>query len=120
MGEGAGRDRQQAPDLARRMRPGWRDGLDERLRLLPARAAGRNLGRPHGRRRGGRRLLAVELGAYPSPETESIYRDLLQWSPADGPATALPALPKISPGSGAVARCVAELPPPPRARDGNV
>jgi YVTN family beta-propeller protein len=34
-----------------------------------------------------RRLLADELGAYPSPETESIYRDLLAVQPAswDGP-----------------------------------
>ena len=28
-----------------------------------------------------RRLLADELGAYPSPETESIYRGLLEGSP---------------------------------------
>ena len=30
-----------------------------------------------------RQLLAEELGAYPSPETESIYRDLLEPSPLD-------------------------------------
>lgn len=35
-----------------------------------------------------RRLLADELGAYPSPETESIYRDLLAPSPSAGPAKA--------------------------------
>ena len=28
-----------------------------------------------------RRLLAEELGAYPSPETESIYRELVEGSP---------------------------------------
>jgi DNA-binding SARP family transcriptional activator/ABC-type branched-subunit amino acid transport system substrate-binding protein/DNA-binding beta-propeller fold protein YncE len=43
-----------------------------------------------------RRLLADELGAYPSPETESIYRDLLQASspgvPAARPETGLPAI----------------------------
>jgi basic membrane lipoprotein Med (substrate-binding protein (PBP1-ABC) superfamily)/DNA-binding SARP family transcriptional activator len=33
-----------------------------------------------------RRLLADELGAYPSPETEAIYRDLLE-APAGRPAT---------------------------------
>ncbi|WP_424564804.1 BTAD domain-containing putative transcriptional regulator [Trebonia sp.] len=35
-----------------------------------------------------RRLLADELGAYPSPETESVYRRLLQAPPA--PARARP------------------------------
>ena len=33
-----------------------------------------------------RRLLAEELGAYPSPETESIYRDLLRSPASDGHA----------------------------------
>jgi ABC-type glycerol-3-phosphate transport system substrate-binding protein/DNA-binding SARP family transcriptional activator len=33
-----------------------------------------------------RRLLADELGAYPSPETESIYRDLLRASTSEGRA----------------------------------
>jgi DNA-binding SARP family transcriptional activator/ABC-type glycerol-3-phosphate transport system substrate-binding protein len=33
-----------------------------------------------------RRLLANELGAYPSPETESIYRDLLRAPTSDGHA----------------------------------
>jgi YVTN family beta-propeller protein len=33
-----------------------------------------------------RRLLADELGAYPSPETESIYRELLSTAPADARA----------------------------------
>ncbi len=48
-----------------------------------------------------RRLLDEELGAYPSPETESIYRELLKIAPADlraspsgmplvSPATAIP------------------------------
>ena len=32
-----------------------------------------------------RLLLAEELGAYPSPETESIYRGLLPAAPADRP-----------------------------------
>jgi YVTN family beta-propeller protein len=35
-----------------------------------------------------RRILAEELGAYPSPETESIYRELLAASPPDARATA--------------------------------
>jgi YVTN family beta-propeller protein len=33
-----------------------------------------------------RRLLSEELGAYPSPETESIYRDMLKLSPASDDA----------------------------------
>jgi YVTN family beta-propeller protein len=36
-----------------------------------------------------RQLLATELGAYPSPETESIYRELLE-APAAGPKAAAP------------------------------
>ena len=36
-----------------------------------------------------RRLLATELGAYPSPETESIYRELLE-APAPEPRAAAP------------------------------
>jgi YVTN family beta-propeller protein len=46
-----------------------------------------------------RRLLADELGAYPSPETESIYRDLLNASPASRLATAPPAV-AVQPASG--------------------
>ena len=45
-----------------------------------------------------RRLLADELGAYPSPETKSIYRELLTPSPAAGLAT----LPQRPPTSTAV------------------
>jgi DNA-binding SARP family transcriptional activator/ABC-type branched-subunit amino acid transport system substrate-binding protein len=45
-----------------------------------------------------RRLLADELGAYPSPETESIYRELLE----------LPAAPRAS-----AVRVAAPPPPPP-------
>jgi basic membrane lipoprotein Med (substrate-binding protein (PBP1-ABC) superfamily)/DNA-binding SARP family transcriptional activator len=37
-----------------------------------------------------RRLLAEELGAYPSPETESIYRELLSAAPNEERAAALP------------------------------
>jgi basic membrane lipoprotein Med (substrate-binding protein (PBP1-ABC) superfamily)/DNA-binding SARP family transcriptional activator len=37
-----------------------------------------------------RRLLAEELGAYPSPETESIYRELLSTTPNEARAAALP------------------------------
>jgi DNA-binding SARP family transcriptional activator len=33
-----------------------------------------------------RRLLAEELGAFPSPETESIYRELLGTSPPEARA----------------------------------
>jgi YVTN family beta-propeller protein len=54
-----------------------------------------------------RRLLADELGAYPSPETESIYRELLTPSPSAGLAT----LPQRVPTSTEVA-----VPPP--SRDG--
>jgi DNA-binding SARP family transcriptional activator/streptogramin lyase len=36
-----------------------------------------------------RRLLAEELGAYPSPETESIYRSLLERCARDGSETAM-------------------------------
>jgi SARP family transcriptional regulator, regulator of embCAB operon len=43
-----------------------------------------------------RRLLAEELGAYPSPETETLYRQLLR-QPADGEVVTLPApLPRAS------------------------
>jgi YVTN family beta-propeller protein len=38
-----------------------------------------------------RRLLAEELGAYPSPETEAIYRDLLRSPPTEAPPTAVDA-----------------------------
>ena len=41
-----------------------------------------------------RRLLAEELGAYPSPETESIYRDLLEAPPDARDAPASPAEPQ--------------------------
>lgn len=37
-----------------------------------------------------RHLLAEELGAYPSPETESIYRGLLDTPPSPGDATDAP------------------------------
>jgi basic membrane lipoprotein Med (substrate-binding protein (PBP1-ABC) superfamily)/DNA-binding SARP family transcriptional activator len=37
-----------------------------------------------------RRLLAEELGAYPSPETESIYRELLSTAPNEARAAVLP------------------------------
>lgn len=37
-----------------------------------------------------RRLLAEELGAYPSPETESIYRELLSTAPNEARAATLP------------------------------
>ena len=52
-----------------------------------------------------RRLLAEELGAYPSPETETIYRRLLDEPSADGEAAAGPsrhsseAEPHAQPGS---------------------
>jgi YVTN family beta-propeller protein len=65
-----------------------------------------------------RRLLAEELGAYPSPETESIYRDLLLSSPAEGRVTTLRALAMASPVSAVVATPAAELPLPPSARAG--
>jgi len=104
---------------------------DEAITLEPFRESGyRRLMQAHaaaGNRAEGlrayeqcRRLLAEELGAYPSPETESIYRDLLQSSPAERRATAVPALPNATPLSAVVAAPVAELPPPPTARDGTV
>jgi YVTN family beta-propeller protein len=37
-----------------------------------------------------RKLLAEELGAYPSPETESIYRELLGTAPIELPSPAIP------------------------------
>ena len=45
-----------------------------------------------------RRLLAEELGAYPSPETESIYRELLQAPSLErraAPRGVAPALPML-------------------------
>jgi YVTN family beta-propeller protein len=91
---------------------------DEAITLEPFRESGyRRLMQAHaaaGNRAEGlrayercRHLLAEELGAYPSPETESVYRDLLQPSPTERRAIA-------------VAASVAELPPPPSARDGTV
>jgi len=50
-----------------------------------------------------RRLLAEELGTYPSPETESIYRGLLE-SPAAGGAGALDALPPDAPALAGLER----------------
>jgi basic membrane protein A and related proteins len=47
-----------------------------------------------------RRLLAEELGAYPSPETESVYRELLSTEPSEARAAAVPA---NGPASAAVA-----------------
>ena len=50
-----------------------------------------------------RRLLADELGAYPSPETESIYRRLLEAPSAPAEVTAVagtPALDTASVGNG--------------------
>jgi YVTN family beta-propeller protein len=40
-----------------------------------------------------RQLLAEELGTYPSPETESIYRELLEGPAANGTASTEPAVP---------------------------
>jgi YVTN family beta-propeller protein len=54
-----------------------------------------------------RRLLAEELGAYPSPETESIYRSLLQSSPIEDRASVLGEAVLVS---GTVATPVAERP----------
>jgi ABC-type transport system substrate-binding protein/DNA-binding SARP family transcriptional activator len=62
-----------------------------------------------------RRLLADELGAYPSPETDSIYRALLEApppAPRERAATAVADSAESSPG--ALVR--PELPPPPRGR----
>ena len=48
LGEGSGGDSEQAPGLARRMRGRRSEGPDSCLRVLPARAAGRKLGRFRG------------------------------------------------------------------------
>jgi peptide/nickel transport system substrate-binding protein len=54
-----------------------------------------------------RRLLSEELGAYPSPETESIYRELLRTSTDEARAAALPETGLVS---ATVAPPVAEQP----------
>ena len=51
-----------------------------------------------------RHLLAEELGAYPSPETESVYRGLLVEAPANGSAAAPPAELESAPGSARARR----------------
>lgn len=54
-----------------------------------------------------RQLLAEELGAYPSPETESIYRELLEAPPAEpraaGAETSLSQAARVDPSSQAAA-----------------
>ncbi len=55
-------------------------------RLMEAHVAAGNRGEALRAYERCRRLLAEELGAYPSPETESLYRSLLDVVPAQAPA----------------------------------
>jgi peptide/nickel transport system substrate-binding protein len=57
-----------------------------------------------------RRLLADELGAYPSPETESIYRALLE-APQPSVRTTPVAEPTVEPGKSELSRVQAEALP---------
>jgi DNA-binding SARP family transcriptional activator/streptogramin lyase len=56
-----------------------------------------------------RRLLATELGAYPSPETESIYRELLAASPPEPRAAAPEGAPDPEPGTVSARRLAPRL-----------
>jgi DNA-binding SARP family transcriptional activator/ABC-type branched-subunit amino acid transport system substrate-binding protein len=60
-------------------------------RLMKAHAAAGNRGEALGVYERCRQLLADELGAYPSPETEAIYRDLLELPGVRGTGTAVTA-----------------------------
>ena len=62
-----------------------------------------------------RRLLADELGAYPSPETESIYRALLAAPQHSARATPPVVEPSVEPGEPELSQDEAE-PPAPRAK----
>ena len=57
-----------------------------------------------------RRLLADELGAYPSPETESIYRALLAAPQPSARATPPAVEPSVSPGEPELSQDQTELP----------
>ena len=57
-----------------------------------------------------RQLLAEELGAYPSPETDSIYRALLE-APQTSVRTAPVAEPTVEPGTSELSRAQTEAPP---------
>jgi YVTN family beta-propeller protein len=57
-----------------------------------------------------RQLLAEELGAYPSPETDSIYRALLE-APQTSVRTAPVAEPTVEPGTSELSRVQTEAPP---------
>jgi DNA-binding SARP family transcriptional activator/ABC-type branched-subunit amino acid transport system substrate-binding protein len=71
-------------------------------RLMEAHAAAGNRAEALGVYERCRQLLADELGTYPSPETDAIYRELL----------VLPAVP----GTGTAVGAESTPPPPPRAR----
>src|SRR6476619_4911311 len=58
-----------------------------------------------------RQLLAEELGAYPSPETDSIYRALLE-APQTSVRTTLVAEPTVEPGKSGLSRAHTEVLPP--------
>jgi YVTN family beta-propeller protein len=58
-----------------------------------------------------RQLLAEELGAYPSPETDSIYRALLE-APQTSVRTTPGAEPTVEPGEPELSRVQTEAPPP--------
>jgi peptide/nickel transport system substrate-binding protein len=69
-------------------------------RLMEAHAAGGNRAEALQVYERCRRLLAEELGAYPSPETESIYRQLLAAPvPGDGASTTMPPDEEVEPAS---------------------
>ena len=57
-----------------------------------------------------RQLLAEELGAYPSPETDSIYRALLE-APQTSARTTPVAEPTVEPGTSELPRVPTEAPP---------
>jgi peptide/nickel transport system substrate-binding protein len=57
-----------------------------------------------------RQLLAEELGAYPSPETDSIYRALLE-APQTSVRTTLVAEPTVEPGKSGLSRVQTEVLP---------
>src|SRR5262249_25858025 len=67
-------------------------------RLMEAHAASGNRGEALRVYERCRSLLAEELGAYPSPETEAIYRRLLEAPPARRPPTTPPEPPAASDG----------------------
>ncbi len=79
----AARWAQEAIDLEPFRESGYR-------RLMKAHAAAGNRGEALRTYEHCRRFLADELGAYPSPETDSLYRELLATTPGHGGPTTVP------------------------------